>query len=303
MTSPYFITALCTPLTDDEQLHREGLDAHIHDQLEHGIDGLLVGGTMGAMQLLSDPTYLDLVQQSIQFNAGRAELLVGVGDTSYVRTRDRIRLVEDLEIDGVVIITPYFFKFRQIELIQYCTSLADVSRKPVYLYDLPGLTGSKLEVDTVLKVLEHPNIHGIKCSDHFVNTRPLIDQLGDRARVIVAQPLLMDVLLKSGVREHLDGIFGLVPQWMQEMKKATVADDWAQVTRIQNDLSELLKFLLAFPAPILSSASEVLRQRGIPGNIAPAPMPRLTPPQQEIFANTPIVQKAIQGFTAPFVSS
>ena len=56
MNSPYLITAICTPLTKNEDLHREGLARHIEDQLEHGLDGILAGGTMGLMQLLKDST-------------------------------------------------------------------------------------------------------------------------------------------------------------------------------------------------------------------------------------------------------
>ncbi|HWL07541.1 MAG TPA: dihydrodipicolinate synthase family protein [Planctomicrobium sp.] len=294
MAAARMITALCTPLTDNEQLHQEGLERHIQDQLQHGIDGLLVGGTMGAMQLLTDSTYLDLVRDSVQFNAGQAELLIGVGDTSFVRTRERIRMVEDLEIDGIVIISPFFFNFSQQDLIHYFQSLADLSSKPVFLYDLPGTTGTKLEVETVLTLLRHPNIAGIKCSDHFTSTRPILDAIGDQKRVIVAQPTLLDVLLRSGVEEHLDGVFGLVPPWIEQMKSATQTKNWHELSDLQRDLSELLKFLLEFPAPVLSAANEVLRLRGIPGKIAPAPMPRLTPEQQEEFAGAAIIQKAIR---------
>lgn len=294
MATAKIITALCTPLQEDEQLHLEGLELHIQDQLRHGIDGLLIGGTMGAMQLLTDSVYLESVQHSIQFNAGQAELLVGVGDTSFVRTRDRIRQVENLEIDGVVIISPFFLKFRQQDLIDYFQALADLSSKPVFLYDLPGTTGTKLAAETVLTLLQHPNIAGIKCSDHIATTRPILDAVPDQKRVIVAQPTLVDMLVRSGVEEHLDGVFGLVPHWMEQLKQAAQAENWDEMTEVQGDLSELLKCLLGCPAPVLSAANEILRLRGIPGKIAPAPMPVLTEAQREQFAEASIVQKAIQ---------
>lgn len=293
MTAARFITALCTPLTNDEELHASGLEAHIHDQITNDIDGLLVAGTMGAMQLLTEATYLDLVRSSIKFNQGKSELLVGVGDTSYVRTRDRIRMIDNLEFDGVVILSPFFFKFRQDELIQYFESLADESSKPVFLYDLPGTTGTKLEIPTVLKLLEHPNIRGIKCSDQFTATRPLLDTVLPPSRVIVAQPLLVDVLLRSGVSEHLDGVFGLVPHWIKQMKQASQVQDWDQLASIQRDLSELLKVLLSLPVPVLSASLELLRLRGIPGDTVPAPMKCMTADQREEFKLIPIIQKAI----------
>ncbi len=285
------ITALGTPLTDEETLHLPGLEAQVHDQLAHGINGFLVGGTMGLMQLLTDSTYRQLVEQSIQFNAGNAELLVGVGDTSFARTRDRIRMVEDYSIDGVVVISPYFIKYSQEDLIDYFESLANLSSKPLFLYDLPQTTGTKLEVETVLKLAAHPNIHGIKCSDHFVTIRPVIDSIGEQFRVIVAQPDLMDTLLRSGIREHLDGIYVLVPEWLEQMVAATEAEDWEALSAIQQDLSGLLKFLRSFSAPLFATVTALLNMRGIPGNFAPRPMRCLTDEERAIIAEEPLVQK------------
>lgn len=293
MSQFHLITALCTPLNAEEQLHVEGLEAHIEDQISHGIHGLLAGGTMGAMQLLTEKTWLDLVNQSVRINAGRAELLVGVGDTGFTRTRDRIRMVDDLDIDGVVVLSPFCIKFRQPELIHYFESLADISKKPLYLYDLPQMTGTKLEVETVRRLAQHPNIHGIKCSDQFSTSRPLLDTLLDHFRVIIAQPLLMDMLLRSGVKEHLDGIFGLVPHWMKRMINAAETSDWGTVEEVQRDIAALLDCLINFPAPLFSSAAELLKERGIPGNVAPAPFRPLTPEQRELFLNIPIVRKAL----------
>ena len=295
MNSIKMITALGTPLTADEQLHLPGLEAHIHDQLNHGINGFLVAGTMGLMQLLMDSTYRRLVEQSVHFNAGKAEILVGVGDTSFVRTRDRIRMVEEFNIDGVVVISPFFIKFSQEDLIDYFQSLADLSSKPLFLYDLPQTTGTKLEVDTVLKLAEHPNIHGIKCSDHFVSIRPVIDAIGDRFRVIVAQPNLMDVLLRSGVREHLDGIYVLVPEWIEKMVAATEAEDWKTLAAIQQDLSELLRILVTFSAPLFSTVTALLNLRGIPGNFAPQPIRPLTIEEHAQLLELPLIQRIFAG--------
>src|SRR6476646_2011819 len=94
-----FISAICTPLAEDESLHVEGLEAHLEDQWQAGISGLLVAGSMGQMQLLADETYRDLIDCCVRFTAGRGELMVGVGDTSFARTRDRIHLAEQFPID------------------------------------------------------------------------------------------------------------------------------------------------------------------------------------------------------------
>lgn len=286
-------TALCTPLTDDEQLHVEGLEAHIHDQLENNINGLLAGGTMGAMQMLAPETYRMLCEESVRINAGRAELFLGIGDTSFARTRERMQMVDHLPVDGLVVLSPFFLKFSQDDLYCYFRDLADVSSKPLFMYDLPQTTGNKLEVLTVLKLADHPNIAGIKCSDQFVATRPLMERDSDDFRVIVAQPLILDLLLQSGVREHLDGVFGFAPHWMKALIAATHSQNWEQVAAIQKDFAELLKFLQTISAPIFSSVGELLNLRGVPGTMGPRPMRKLNPTEKDRIVQAPIIQKAL----------
>ena len=93
------ITAIGTPLDADETLHDEGLERQLADQASSGIERILVAGSMGVMQMLRDSTYRSLVSTaSDRWRAG--ELLVGVGDTGFARTRDRIELVTQYKIDG-----------------------------------------------------------------------------------------------------------------------------------------------------------------------------------------------------------
>jgi 4-hydroxy-tetrahydrodipicolinate synthase len=288
----YLISAICTPLNNDETLHEEGLRAHLEDQWRHGIPGVFVGGTMGLMQMLTDQTYRQLVEHCVSMSAGRGEVLVGVGDTSFARTRDRIRLVENLPIDGVVAITPYFRPFSQSELVDYYCSLADISKKPLYLYNLPCLTKVALEFDTVLKISRHPNIRGIKSSAEAEWSRQLIEMVGDRFRIIVAQPFLVDVLARSGICEHLDGIFSVAPHWAAGIAAAADRGDWELARSQQQRLSTLLR-MLRERYPVFPACSVLLNARGIPGNIAPAPLCVLSEEQRQQLLHEPIVQELL----------
>ena len=184
MNTPLLISATGTPLTDRESLHVEGLRQHLDDQWNHGINGVLIAGTMGLMQLLTDQTYLDLIRQSVEFSKGRGELLVGAGDCSFARTEQRIEFLNQCRIDGVVVLTPYFVRFAQAELIDYYRALADVSRAPLYLYDLPQRTGCKIELPTAVELSKHPNIRGIKCSDEPGYAGEIMDAASGRGNSI-----------------------------------------------------------------------------------------------------------------------
>jgi 4-hydroxy-tetrahydrodipicolinate synthase len=286
------ITALCTPLNDDGSLHVEGLAAHIEDQWSHGIAGVLVGGTMGLMQLLDDGTYHDLVRQSVKLSKGRGEVMVGVGDTSFTRTLNRIRFVEQFDVDAIVVLSPYFFQLGQSELIAYFSGLADQSKKPIYMYDLPGRTKTTLELDMVLQLAKHTNIHGIKCSGEFTGTRRLMDHVGDNFRVVPAQPLIVDMLVRCGVRENLDGIFGILPGLSMGIVEAAEKGDYALAAARQADLTEFLHLIVG-KYPLFPSCTTILNARGIPGRVHPVPMKTLDASQTAKLLDEPLVRKLL----------
>ena len=268
--APYFFSAVCTPTTDDDGLHHAGLEAHLTDQWDHGIQGILVAGTMGLMQLLTDDVYQQLCRRSLEFSKGRGEVFIGAGDASLARTLARVDFLNTLiGVDGVVVLTPYFISFTQSELIDYFTAVADRSKAPVYLYDLPQRTRSKIELATVRTLIKHPNIRGIKCSDDVVSTRLLIDAVGRETRVVVAQPLLTDVLLRSGINEHLDGLFAIEPKVATAIGQAASRGDWNAATTEQAKLAKLASMLGRFG--VFPAVTALLNARGIPGRFGPRP--------------------------------
>jgi len=291
------ISAICTPLDEDGRLHAEGLGLHLDDQWRAGIDGVLLAGTMGLLQLLADETWRALVHQGVAESRGRGEVLVGVGDCSFDRTRARIEAIDTLPIDGVVVLAPYFLAFSQDDLASYYESLADVSRRPLYLYDLPGRTRVKLEAALVCRLARHPNIRGIKVSDDWSATRQLARAVAESGapesfRVIPAQPLLVDVLVREGVAATLDGIFSLAPAWTRSIVDAARAGDHALAADRQRRLARLLDALRA-PFPLFPACTAVLNARGIPGSVAPRPMQPLSSAQREQLLAQPAVRELL----------
>lgn len=291
------ITAIGTPLKPDESLHIGGLEAQIDDQFAGGITGLLVGGTMGAMQLLSDETYEALIDESIRIARGRGEVLIGVGDTSLARTLARVKLLNTRKADGAVVLSPYMLRFSQTELIDYYTALADASMHPLYLYDLPVITGTKLEFETVRTLSRHRNIRGIKCSGEIGWTRQLIDLNLPDFRVIVAAADMIDVLFRSGVTEHLDGIFAAAPHWVGEIAQSAMRQDWASAAAAQQKINALLRLVREFG--VFATFTAILNARGIPGNYAPRPYRALDPRRLEAVLASDPVRLLLDGDRAP----
>lgn len=272
---------------EDESLNVESLAIHIEEQVQAGFAGLLVGGTMGLMQLLCDKTYRDLIEQGVRLGDRRVEMLVGVGDTSFARTCDRITFAQQFDVDGLVVLTPSWWKYNNEELLQYYRALADFAKKPIYLYDLPGLTGVSIDLELMKKLAEHPNIAGIKCSGAWQGTRELMDSLEGQLRVIPAQPLLMDQLIRLGVQDNLDGIYSIFPELTVKILKAAESEQWEQAKRLVQDLSEILVVLRRYG--VMAAAFAVLNARGIESAALPRPLQLLDRDQQEKILSEPAI--------------
>ncbi len=291
MKRPRIISAIGTPLHPDGRLHEDGLRLHLTDHWDAGIDSVLVGGTMGLMQMLTDAAYRALVEQSVACSAGRGELLVGVGDTSLPRTLDRVGFVNGFDVDGVVVLSPHFLPVEQGWLVEYYHAVADAARAPVLLYDLPPIVGYALEADVICAAAEHPNIIGIKCSGPIDTARQLQARLGDGFRIVLAQPMNIDAFVRVGFHEFLDGVFALAPSWMVSLADAIEAEDWDRVSREQRRLTELL-VLLRQDNPF-RGFSLLMNQRGVPGQFVTSPIAQPTQAMREALLRSPVVEQLL----------
>jgi 4-hydroxy-tetrahydrodipicolinate synthase len=288
----YLCAAVATPLVEDDELHEDGLRAHLQEQIDARVDGILLAGTMGVMQLLTARTYEMLIRRGAEFWSRHGEVLVGVGDLSLARTRARIQLLNDISVDGAVVLTPFFLTYSQNELIEYFETVANESRAPIFLYDLPQRTGNGLAVETVVRLAEHPNIVGIKCSGELSQVRRLIDCLkGSDFRVIVAQATLIDILLRAEVNEHVDGVYSLVPQLVRGIFNAAERGDWplaAEKTQLlQGFLATLCKY------GVFAATTAILNSKKIAGNFAPSPHRQLSAAAREELLAERVVRDAL----------
>src|SRR5690606_37148529 len=132
------------------------------------------------------------------------------------------------EADGVVVLTPYFYKYSRQDLLDYFRAVADRSKKPVFVYYLPVLTGVQLDLAFVAELARHPNIRGIKCSCDYSWAHQLRTMVPADFRVIVAQPHLVPTMVRAGVTENLDGIFAVTPRLTKRLVDACGRQSWAE---------------------------------------------------------------------------
>lgn len=164
MAKPNFAglyTALATPFKDGK-LDIESFSQLIQLQMDGDVDGLVVNGTTGESPSLSQNEVKTLFTEAKSQVQSKCPLIVGTGTNCTTRTIENTKWAGDLGADAALVVTPYYNKPTQEGLIRHFTAVAEQSPIPVILYNVPGRTITKIEVDTLKELAKVENICGVK---------------------------------------------------------------------------------------------------------------------------------------------
>lgn len=210
------IPPVVTPFHADESLDLDGLRRQIDFQLDHGVDGIFVLGTTGEFYALAEHEKQAVTAAAVQRCRGRCPVFVGTGAET---TGEVIRLTKMAAregANGVSVITPYFLKPNQAELLDHFRRVAECSSVPVVLYNNPATCGGlSIEPDTVAQLAQHPNIIGIKdSSGDLQNTIELIKRTPrDRFSVLNGRDTLLLAALMFGASGAIPATCNIAPQF------------------------------------------------------------------------------------------
>jgi 4-hydroxy-tetrahydrodipicolinate synthase len=111
---------------------------------------------------MSDGESHAVLEAVIDAVGDRATVLAGVGTNDTAHTIERAQAAERLGADGLLVVTPYYNKPPQAGLLRHFTAVADSTDLPVMLYDIPHRSAVPIEVETLVRLAEHPGIVAVK---------------------------------------------------------------------------------------------------------------------------------------------
>lgn len=173
------LTAIVTPFDHSGAVNLPALKVQVNRQLEAG-NAIFCGGTNGEFFVLNEQEKCAVTETCVDEVAGRRAVVAHIGEIS---TRETIRLgkqIEQMGIDAVSVITPYFVPLNQAELIHHYHAVADALSIPMFLYNIPARTGNTIEPQTARTLAAHPNIIGIKDSaGSYASLKGFLDAVQD----------------------------------------------------------------------------------------------------------------------------
>jgi 4-hydroxy-tetrahydrodipicolinate synthase len=277
------VPALITPMTPAEDVDEAGLRTLVERLIAAGVHGLFVLGTNGEFIALSEAEKLRIAAIAVDQARGRVPVIAGTG--AYA-TRDVIELnhkMQDIGVDAVSVITPYFNGATQQELFTHYERIARGTSLPVMLYTIPAKAGITLNVDTVRRLSEIPNIRGIKDSGgDFDRLLQLINLRRNDFAVFTGTDSMILWTLIAGGDGAVAATTNAVPSVVMSIWNNFQAGDIETARRAQESLRALRDaFALGTMPVVLKTAATML---GMPAGPARAPAQALDDATRERLA-------------------
>jgi len=155
-------TALVTPFRNGE-IDVPALEALIEGQIADAVSGIIVVGTTGESPTLSAAEREQVIRLAVEIGKGRCQVLAGTGSNSTAATIAATRAAEKMDVDGMLIVAPYYNKPSQEGLFRHFQAIAQATTAPIMLYNIPGRCAVDIGPETVERLaMDCANIVSIK---------------------------------------------------------------------------------------------------------------------------------------------
>src|ERR1700730_8820986 len=271
------IPPVATPMQANEDLDLPRFRWFLDHLIGAGIHGVFVLGTNSEYYALDEREKQQVLATAVEHVRGRVPVWAGTGAES---TREAVRLTRMAEkegVEGVSIITPYFVSPSQQEIYDHYRRIAETTPLPVVLYNNPATCGGvKIDVDTVARLAEIPNILGIKdSSGDLQNTNEYIRVVPDRFSVLQGRDTLIYQAMIFGARGAVPATANVAPRLLVEIYEASVRGDHAAAKAAQMRLNPIRLGLTLGTAPGGVKAALSLMGMSIGPSRSPiAPLPQ-----------------------------
>src|SRR3569833_150723 len=206
--------AVTTKFTDNDELDFAAFDHNINAQLEAGVDGLILGGSLGEASVLSDEEKFTLLKHTVDFVDGKVPVLLNIAEQTTKVAVNCAQKALDNGASGLMMLPPMRYKADDDETVAFFGAVAKSTPLPVMIYNNPVDYKIEVTLNMFARLAEHDNIQAVKESTRDIsNVTRMINRFGDRFAILTGvDPLAMESLVMGA-----DGwVAGLVDAFPKE---------------------------------------------------------------------------------------
>ena len=253
-------TALVTPFTATGDLDEQAVRRLGRRQIDAGVHFLVPCGTTGESPTLTAAERTRIVEILADEAAGRVPILAGAGGYD---TKEVIHAVGEMQragANGILSVTPYYNKPTPEGLYQHYRAIAESTSLPIVVYNVPGRTGVNVDVATLVRLAQIPNIVGVKEASGNVS------QMCDVCRAVPSDFIVLSgddaltlPLMAVGGRGIISVASNEIPAEMVQMVEAAERNDFAAARQVHARIMPLMtvNFVESNPVPVKAAMADM----------------------------------------------
>ncbi len=250
-------TALVTPMRQADGTVDEGaLRSLVEFQITNGVNGVVPCGTTGESATLNHAEHHHVMDVVVEQAAGRVPVIIGAGSNS---TREAISLTQHARAIGanaVLSIAPYYNKPTQEGFYQHYKAITESVEIPIFVYNVPGRTGSNITAETTLRIAELPGIAGIKeASGNIQQIMEILRHRPTHFTVLSGDDALTLPLMALGADGAISVVANEAPLLFSSMVRLCLEEKFSEARVVHEELLQLmsLNFIESNPIPVKSA--------------------------------------------------
>jgi len=294
------LVALVTPMQPTGGIDYDAWSRLLEFHLANGTSGIVVAGSTGESASVRDAELGELLKRARRVMGRRALLVANTGTSDTAGSCERAREFSraEFDVDALLVATPAYVRPTQEGLFRHFSAIADSSRVPVLLYNVPGRTAVDMLPATVARLSRVPKIAGIKeAVGETARVREMVANCAAHFRVLSGDDLTAREIIGAGASGVISVTANVAPRGMADMVAAAVRGDRAGATQIDQRLVALHRNLFVESNPI--PVKWALARMGLINGTLRLPLTELSPQFHAIVteslfaAGIPVTQMAV----------
>ncbi len=206
--------AVTTKFTEEDTIDRALFAKNVQAQLDAGVNGIVLGGTLGEASTLTEQEKTELIKICLPLTGKNIPVILNIAEQS---TKSAIRAAQKAETDGasgIMVLPPMRYKATDQEVLHYFSAIAENTSLPMMIYNNPVDYKIEVTLDMFETLLKHDNIQAVKESTRDItNVTRIKNRFGNRLKIMAG----VDTLALESIIMGADGwVAGLVDAFPRE---------------------------------------------------------------------------------------
>ena len=263
--------AIVTPMKENGDVHFEKLNELIEMQISAGTDAIIIAGTTGESATLSMEEHHEVIRAAVEYTKHRVPVIAGTGSNDTPTAIQLTKEAEELGADAALLVTPYYNKATQKGLIKHYSKIADETKLPLILYNVPGRTGTNIAAETVAELFHtKSNIVGLKdATGNFTQASKTMALTDGKLELYSGEDAIILPLLSIGAIGVISVWSNVAPKDVHDLVTLWLSGEQKKARAIQFKGLDLVDALFCEVSP--GPVKEAMNLMGL--NVGPLRMP------------------------------